>query len=122
MCPNLQQVTTCDWPQLRLPHWNPDGVKIGLCAAPPVGQPQALLALSNSCAMADVLNGAVGRFDTLYKRRAHVHHFTQYMEGQGLDEAREAVRSVGCEYERLRSPHVPPEAAKLLERLKAPAP
>jgi tubulin epsilon len=107
-------------PQLKLPFWNPDGVKVGLCAAPPVGQPQALLALSNSCAMADVLGEATSRFDKLYKRKAHLHHFTQYMEAQGLAEAREAVKSVTAEYERLGSAVVPPEAAKLLERLKAP--
>ncbi len=39
-------------PGLSLPWWNPDAFKIGLCAAPPVGQPYALLVLSNNCAMA----------------------------------------------------------------------
>ena len=107
-------------PQLKLPHWNPDGIKIGLCAAPPVGQPQALLALSNSASMADVLGEATARFDKLYKRKAHLHHFTQYMEAAGMAEAREVVKQVAGEYERLRNVPVPPEAAALLEQLRAP--
>lgn len=108
-------------PQLRLPHWNPDGVKVGLCAAPPVGQPQALLALSNSCAMADVLHGATGRFDKLFKRRAHVHHFTEYMEADGLVEARDAVKATADAYARMRNAPVPDEALELLQRLKGTA-
>ena len=106
-------------PQLKLPHWNPDGVKVGLCAAPPVGQPQALLALSNSGAMAGVLGEQLSRFDKLYKRKAHLHHFTQYMEAQGLQEAREAILDVQADYARHSNPEVPPEAAALMERLRA---
>lgn len=64
-------------PQLSLPWWNPDAFKMGLCAAPPVGQPHALLALSNNCATAGILEAMVGRFDQLYRRGAHVHHFTR---------------------------------------------
>ena len=105
-------------PQLRLPFWNPDGVKVGLCAAPPVGQPQALLALSNSCAMADVLGEVGSRFDQLYRRRSYVHHFTRYMDSDSLSVARETVRTVADEYERMRSAPVPPEASALLEQMK----
>ena len=106
-------------PQLQLPAWNPDGVKLGLCAAPPVGQPQALLALSNSCAMADVLHTATGRFDGLYKRKAYLHHFTQYMEPAGLQHAREVVQHVHDEYEAMRNTPPPSdEAQRLMERLR----
>lgn len=106
-------------PQLRLPHWNPDGIKVGLCAAPPVGQPQSLLALCNSCAMADVLHDATARFDRLYKRRAHLHHFTQYMDAAGLAEAREAVARVAADYTARQSAPAPEAALGLLERLRA---
>jgi tubulin epsilon len=105
-------------PQLKLPHWNADGVKIGLCAAPPVGQPQALLALSNSCAMGGILSESVSRFDRLYKRRAHVHHFTEYVEAEAMVHAREAVKQVAADYNRLRAAPVPAEAMSLLERLR----
>ena len=106
-------------PSLKLPIWNPDGVKLGLCAAPPVGQPQALLALTNSCQMADVLGEAVGRFDRLFKRKAHLHHFTQYMEAGGIADAREAVRVTADAYQQMRNPPPPSEEAmKLLEKLR----
>ena len=109
-------------PQLRLPFWNPDGVKIGLCAAAPVGQPQALLGLSNSCAMAGVLGNVTGRFDRLYKRKAHLHHFTQFMEPDNMTDSRERVRFVASEYERHQGAVVPSEAEALLVRLKGPPP
>ena len=80
-------------PTLQMPIWNPDGVKLGLCAAPPLGLPQALLALSNSCAMATTLRDACKRFDRLFKRKAHLHHFTQYMDSSQIAHAREAVRA-----------------------------
>eukprot|EP00967_Tisochrysis_lutea_P133950 scaffold235890_cov33-Tisochrysis_lutea.AAC.3 len=64
-------------PHLQLPWWNPDAFKIGLCAAPPVGQPHALLALSNNCAVAKIVEQMIARFDMLYRKRAHVHHFTR---------------------------------------------
>ena len=106
-------------PSLKLPIWNPDGVKIGLCAAPPVGQPQALLALTNSCAMADVLREATGRFDRLYKRKAHMHHFTQYMEAAELGMARDTVVRTAEEYDMMRDPPEPSEEAKeLMQRLR----
>ena len=86
-----------------------------------VALPQALLALSNSCAMADVLHGATGRFDKLFKRRAHVHHFTEYMEADGLVEARDAVKATADAYARMRNAPVPDEALELLQRLKGTA-
>ena len=106
---------------MQLPFWNPDGIKVGLCAAPPVGQPVSLLALSNSCAIADALGQATARFDLLYKRRAHLHHFTQYMEAEALAGAREVVRSVASEYNRLKDTSPPPEAAALLAKLVSPS-
>ena len=58
------------------------------------------------------------RFDLLYKRRAHVHHFTQYVDPDALVGAREAVRAVVTEYNQHRDAAPPPEAAALLERIK----
>jgi hypothetical protein len=45
------------------------GFKVGLCGQAPVGLPYSLLALSNSCCMADTLGGLLARFSKLYKRR-----------------------------------------------------
>jgi hypothetical protein len=45
------------------------GFKLGLCAQPPVGLPHSLLALSNSCCIADTFEGLLARFNKLYRRR-----------------------------------------------------
>lgn len=105
-------------PQLRLPHWNHDGVKVGLCGAAPVGQPHALLALTNSSCFAGVLAKLGGRFDRLYKRKAHLHHFTEYMDAGGIAEARECVQVVREAYAGLNNAPVPDEALALLDRLR----
>ena len=83
-----------------------------------MGQPISLLALSNSCAFANVLGDATRAFDALYKRKAHVHHFTQYMDSAGLDAARETVRTLANDYARLPDAGVAPEALAILQRLK----
>ena len=99
-------------PQVELAHWNPDGFKTGL--------PHSLLALSNNCCMAGVLRELCARFNKLYKRRAHVHHFTQYMEASAFDEARAALAQLAAEYEGMQLAEAPPEAQSLLSRLAPP--
>ena len=76
------------------PSYHP--LQVGLCAVPPVGQPQALLGLTNSCAMADVLGALTARFDKLYRRRAHVHHFTQVARVHGTCMACARARARAC--------------------------
>jgi tubulin epsilon len=104
-------------PQLRLPFWNPDGIKVGLCAAPPVGLPHAILSLSNSCAMTGVLDTLLSRFDRLYRRKAHVHHFSQYIDASHLATAREALLTVREQYASMHDQTPPPAAQQLLDRL-----
>ena len=104
-------------PQLQTPWWNPDAFKIGLCSAPPVGQSHLLLSLSNNCCMADMFNTLVARFDKLYRRRAHTHHFTQYMDSFQFDEAREALCSIAGEYASLQHVQPPASAQRALDRL-----
>ena len=55
----------------------------------------------------------------ILSRVMHVHHSAQYMEADGLTEAREAVRAVAHAYEATRGAAAPPDALGLLERLKA---
>jgi tubulin epsilon len=59
--------------------WNPDGFKVGLCTQPGVGagMEKSVLMLSNNCAVTGVFKEMLRRFDMLYRRRAHVHHYTQ---------------------------------------------
>merc|ERR1711920_810606 len=99
----------------QLSHWNPDSFKVGLCGAAPVGQPHAVLSLSNNCCVATLFRGLLERFHRLYRRRAHVHHFTQYMQLERFEEAREAIESIASDYERLQSELPSPEAQLLLD-------
>ena len=66
--------------ELTMARWNPDGFKIGICAAPPEHAPQALLSLSNNTSIVATLQAAHGRFTRLLRARAHVHHYTDFMD------------------------------------------
>jgi len=67
--------------------------------------------------MAGVLRELCARFNKLYRRRAHMHHFTQYMEASRFDEAHDLLSQVASEYEQIQSAAVPTEQQGLLERL-----
>lgn len=87
-------------------HWNQEGFKVGLCSVPPIGQRQSLLCLSNNCCIRETFERLRDRFRKLYVRKAHVHHYTEYMEAERLSEALENVRYLIDEYAKLeRSAH-----------------
>ena len=44
--------------------------------------------------MAGILDTLIGRFDKLYRRKAHMHHFCQYVDASVLARAREALVEV----------------------------
>ena len=72
-------------PDLRMIPWNPDGFKIGLCNVPPVGAPHSVLCLANNTAITSTFEDLKLRFNKIYRRRAHVHHYTDYMEEAAFD-------------------------------------
>ena len=67
--------------------------------------------------MAGVLRELTARFNKLYRRRAPMHPFTQYMEASRFDEAHDVLSQVASEYEQIQSAAVPAEQQGLLERL-----
>lgn len=101
-------------------HWNPEGFKIGLCSRPALGSvvagaapPSAassapsLLCLSNNSCMAATFSRFAGRFQRLYKRRAMVHHYAQYMGGDAgahFDAAYEDLLQLVDDYRGLEGP------------------
>ncbi|RLN73485.1 hypothetical protein BBJ28_00010377 [Nothophytophthora sp. Chile5] len=87
--------------EVRMIHWNQEGFKVGLCAVPPVGQRSSLLCLSNNCCIRETFERLHSRFRKLYSRKAHVHHYTEFMEQAWLDEAQENVRYLIDEYTKL---------------------
>jgi tubulin epsilon len=56
-------------PDLKMPYWNSEGFKIGLCSVPPLGQPYSLLTLSNNCSIRHTFARMKEKFDLLYKRK-----------------------------------------------------
>jgi len=83
---------------IRFPAWNPDGFKIGLCDVPEVGTPSSLLCLANSTAVVPTFDSMRARFLQLYKRKAHVHHYTEYMEESQFDAAFEVIERLREDY------------------------
>ncbi|CAM9561508.1 unnamed protein product [Ectocarpus fasciculatus] len=87
--------------ELDMVHWNPEGYKIGLCSVPPVGATQSLLCLSNNCCIMDTFADLRRRFIQLYHREAMLHHYTEFMERGGFDEALESLDSLIADYAEL---------------------
>uniref|UniRef100_A0A7S3LRP6 Tubulin/FtsZ 2-layer sandwich domain-containing protein n=1 Tax=Aplanochytrium stocchinoi TaxID=215587 RepID=A0A7S3LRP6_9STRA len=90
--------------QLDMVHWNQEGFKVGLCSVPPVKHPYSVLCLSNNCCVRSTFRKMEQRFRTLYdKRRAFVHHYTQYVEESHFSESLEIIRAIQDDYSQLQS-------------------
>ena len=80
--------------QLTFVPWNSDGWKTGLCDLPPLGQSHSILCMSNNTAVWRVLHRLEERFSKLYKRKAHLHHYLEYMQQQEFIEAQSHVKNI----------------------------
>ncbi|KAI9987400.1 hypothetical protein PInf_023430 [Phytophthora infestans] len=87
--------------EVRMIHWNQEGFKVGVCSVPPVGQRLSLLCLSNNCCIRETFERLNTRFHKLYSRKAHVHHYTEFMDAGMLNEAQENARFLIGEYAKL---------------------
>nr|XP_032817736.1 tubulin epsilon chain isoform X2 [Petromyzon marinus] len=90
-------------PSLHFVDWNEEGWKTGLCSVPPVGYPHSLLALANNTCVKHTFADIQERFARLYRRKAHLHHYTD-VEGMELScftEAASSLASVIEEYNQL---------------------
>ena len=90
-------------PSLKFIHWNQEGWKTGLCSVPPVNQPYALLSLANNTCIACTFQNIKDRFMKLYKRKAHVHHYTHIdgLELSQFDTSLESLNFLIKEYSNL---------------------
>lgn len=52
-----------------------------------------------------------GKFRKLYRHRAHVHHYTKYIEGSMLEEASACAADLAAEYESVHAAGGDPFAA-----------
>ncbi|ETW03113.1 hypothetical protein H310_05537 [Aphanomyces invadans] len=94
---NIQRIQS----ELRMIPWNVDGFKVGLCSVPALGHPVSLLTLSNNSCIVDTFERMQMRFQKLFKRKAHVHHYLDYMDASLFDEALENARWLIGEYHKL---------------------
>lgn len=72
--------------ELNMIYWNSEGFKYGICNAPPINQPYSLLCLANNTCIKENFIEMVDRFNKLYRRKAHIHHYTEFLDIQHFDE------------------------------------
>jgi tubulin epsilon len=80
-------------PQLNFISWNLEGWKTGLCSVPPFGQPYSLLTLANNTCVKDTFLNIEKRFQLLFKRKAHLHHYAQ-VDNMNMDLFSESIGSL----------------------------
>uniref|UniRef100_A0A1B6IC36 Tubulin/FtsZ 2-layer sandwich domain-containing protein n=1 Tax=Homalodisca liturata TaxID=320908 RepID=A0A1B6IC36_9HEMI len=96
----LRQYVTRFQSKVKYASWSDPGVKTGLCSVPPVGHNSAMLCLVNSTNMANFFNDSLHHFNLLYKRKAHVHHYTN-VDGFDSDDfllTRESLMTSAMKY------------------------
>ena len=82
------------------PEYLQDAFKIGLCQVSSTGdcKSNSLLGLSNSTGIRKLFTTMNTRFCTLYKRKAHIHHYTEFMEQSCFDVAAENLQNLIHQY------------------------
>eukprot|EP00667_Euglena_gracilis_P016513 EG_transcript_17300 len=94
--------------KLNMIYWNREGFKVGLCSAPPLGQPYSLLSLANNVCFGDVLQRVTDRCMRLYRVKAHLYHYTKYIHPDIFEDALENIRCSIDDYETLDAAVPPP--------------
>lgn len=95
-------------------EWIPDNVSVSLCSVPPVGQPQAAVALANSTCIQELFKRNLDQFALMFKRRAFLHWYT----GEGMDmmeftEAESNTQDLISEYQQYQEATVEEEEAEV---------
>ena len=86
---------------MKFVPWNEDGWKIGLCTVPQNGLPCSLLTLANNTCIKGTFVELKERFTVLYRRKAHVHHYTEHIELSDFEQARESLNQLIDEYRQI---------------------
>lgn len=105
-------------PQLNFIKWNQEGWKTGLCSVPAFGQPYSLLCLSNNTCIKDSFSTIKDRFNLLYRRKAHLHHYTQVegMDTSLFTESLQTIQNLINDYKDLEKQNLTNESIR--ERIK----
>jgi tubulin epsilon len=92
-------VTTAQSKSLRFPSWNEDATKIGMCSVSAPDQKISVLGVYNNTAFGSVLTREHNRFNTLFKRRAMLHHYTEFVDAGVIADAEANVAAAVHDYE-----------------------
>ena len=66
--------------ELPLPAWNPDGFKVSMCSQSSVFAPVSAAVVANSTGVGAPLASMYSRFLSLYRVRAHLHHYLEEID------------------------------------------
>ncbi|XP_017752287.1 PREDICTED: tubulin epsilon chain [Eufriesea mexicana] len=85
--------------------WSSEAMKVGLCSVPPAGHSTSLLCLLNSSAMTSLFENIIKQFSRLYKRKAHVYHYTQVrgFEETHFMDSKEIISNLIMQYAELQN-------------------
>lgn len=87
---------------------------------PPVGYPHSLLTMANNTCIRLTFAEVITRFNRLYKRKAHLHHYTaiEGMEPSEFSDSLDSLTGVVKEYESLEKQmaNPPPPVPRLRSR------
>ncbi|CDO67220.1 tubulin epsilon chain, putative [Plasmodium reichenowi] len=83
---------------LNILKYNKDATKIGICNVSPLNQPYSLLCLINSCEIRNTFLQILERFNKLFKRKAHLHHYLEYLSMDDILEFKEKIQNLIFEY------------------------
>jgi len=75
----------------RFPPWNEDACKIGMCGTAAPGEDLSVLGVYNSTAFGTVLQRERSKFNRLYKRKAMLHHYTEFVDASVIDDAEKLI-------------------------------
>lgn len=98
----LRCVNTCN-SALTFPHWNRDACKIGVCSTPGPGQAMGVMGVFNSTSFANVLQRENHKFNRLFKRKAMLHHYTEFVDADFIETAEGIGADVIQEYRRVEN-------------------
>lgn len=77
-------------------YWNTDGWKTGLCSVPPLNQIYSVLSLSNNTCVRYTFEELQNRFNKLFARKAHLHHYLN-VDGMEIEQFNTALESLTCQ-------------------------
>ena len=82
-------------------HWNDMGYKVGVCGIPTIGYKYSILSLSNNTCIRDIFDRLSSKCAMMYRVRAHLHHYQEYMDQQIMSDSLNNVLNLIDSYDEI---------------------